>query len=779
MRRLTRHLIPQKNKGRAHSKHGHTAQGQAGASDTAHLPITAAHPACVILPVYRDVEMTRRCILAALPDILASPNAHLVAINDASPDAGMQAMLEELAVQWPDKLVVLSNQKNLGFVGTVNRGLAHFPLHDAVLLNSDVIVPEGWLGRLISEAYSQSDIGTVTPLSNNATICSFPISLRENARPFNLDVNVMDQVFKETYLPCVEAPTGVGFCMYVRRSCLDETGPLNQDKFGRGYGEENDLCQRALKRGWRNMLSPNLYVYHQGGVSFSSEKKALIENSGRILDGLHPNYHADIQAFLAKDPLKSARLLRHIQLLARAQVPKILHVSHALGGGVSQHIEELARNYADKAAHILLRPCGGSGNGVISISLGIDVLADRLIFLVPKDYIALVNLLKYIGISAVHTHHVAGLRPKLFDLPRDLGVTHLISIHDYNLLNDNAAPSQAGRETHKPWTNSYASTHPFVRGPKLADTGDLGRRFDRLIMAADCVIFPSNATKRHFEGVGILGQSSCVVAPHIEAFRNIKRPPSPFFKKPLYEIGALGAIGKEKGADLLERVAKQSGRLGLALNFRLIGYAYRSLEAVKTSGPYRSEDLPRLICDHGLDVIFFPTQCPETYSYTLSQALSSGLPIIAPDIGAFPERLSGRTNTFLYKYSTAPDELVCQISDFLRALEAGIEIRAPAFRGDESRAGFYDCDYLALASRCLKRVDLGAFAIPDLDRFLVPSMPDCQPSTWHDRFIVQLWRLYMRPTMRWVNYVVPYSARRFIKRSFSRAPMHDLVNGKT
>ena len=235
-------------------------------------PIKPTHPVAVILPVYRGIEMTKRCILAAMPGILAVPDARLIAINDASPDVGMQEMLEQLASQWPNIFVLLKNESNLGFVGTVNRGFAYFPQHDAVLLNSDVIVPQDWLRRLIDEAYSRADIGTVTPFSNNATICSFPHFLQENPPPFNLDVDSVDAVFRHAKLPCIVAPTGVGFCMYIRRACLDVIGYLNQEKFGRGYGEENDLCQRALKSGWHNIISPNLYAYHEGGVSFSSDK---------------------------------------------------------------------------------------------------------------------------------------------------------------------------------------------------------------------------------------------------------------------------------------------------------------------------------------------------------------------------------------------------------------------------------------------------------------------------------------------------------------------------
>lgn len=42
------------------------------------------------------------------------------------------------------------------------------------------------------------------------------------------------------------------------------------------------------------------------------------------------------------------------------------------------------------------------------------------------------------------------------------------------------------------------------------------------------------------------------------------------------------------------------------------------------------------------DIVWFPAQWPETYSYTLSAALQAGLPVAVPDIGAFAERVAGR-----------------------------------------------------------------------------------------------------------------------------------------
>ena len=734
-------------------------------------PIAPTHPVAVILPVYRGVEMTERCVLAAIPGILSIPSSHIVIINDASPDAGMQDMLEKLAAQWPHIIVVLSNEKNLGFVGTVNRGFAYFPQHDAVLLNSDVIVPQNWLSRLINQAYLRDNIGTVTPFSNNATICSFPNFLQENIQPFNLDVDSIDSIFRQTKLPCIEAPTGVGFCMYIRRKCLNEIGYLNAEKFGRGYGEENDFCQRALKGGWLNIISPNIYAYHEGGVSFTSEKQALIDRAMLVIDDLHSNYHADIQTFIKKDTVSSARVARYVQLLSTIPVPKVLHISHAVGGGVAQHVTELAQYFEQNIAHIILAPHGADA---ISISLRADQYADKLIFPIPSAYGDMISLLKAIGVSAVHFHHTHGLDSIMLRLPSDLGVAHIFTVHDYYWLNAN--PTLTDENGKYPGYYSDSQRNPLYPLPPMMTPAKWQQQLRPLIEGANCVIFPSNATKLIFDNVFHI--NNAIVAPHIEAQLIVDRKLSVFAKKDCYVIGVLGAVGREKGADVLEALAEKSKILGLPIKFKLIGYAYRLLKVLETSGPYKVEALANLIQDHELDIIFFPAQWPETYSYTLSHALNSGLPIIAPSIGAFPERLSGRENTLLFDHLSPTVELLNQFSEFINNMSKGFSVKAKIFEEDKSNHNFYACDYMPIVSRGLKIIESNKSLPFKFDSVQILSGAACKKTGWRNFLVGALWRLYMNPSMRWISHAVPYKVRRFVKRSLSRSSIHDIANGK-
>jgi hypothetical protein len=78
--------------------------------------------------------------------------------------------------------------------------------------------------------------------------------------------------------------------MYIRRTCLDEVGLFDAERFGRGYGEENDFCRRAAARGWHNLLAADVFVFHEGGVSFSAERAALQDHAMKQLLEAHPDY---------------------------------------------------------------------------------------------------------------------------------------------------------------------------------------------------------------------------------------------------------------------------------------------------------------------------------------------------------------------------------------------------------------------------------------------------------------------------------------------------------
>ncbi len=259
----------------------------------------------VIVPVYRNLQATQRCIESVLR-AEPGPRARLLVINDASPEPDVTAYCKSLAES--DQITLLENDTNLGFVATVNRGMAVSGDNDVVLLNSDTEVANDWLERLQRAAHAQAQFGTATPLSNNASVCSYPLPLEENQLPPGWSLSSLDQAAATANEGQVlEVPTAVGFCMYIKRACLDQVGLFDVENFGLGYGEECDFSMRAREQDWVNILAGDVFVYHEGGQSFAGTTDNRIAQAEQTLHRLHPQYHVDATRFIDEDPVRPLR----------------------------------------------------------------------------------------------------------------------------------------------------------------------------------------------------------------------------------------------------------------------------------------------------------------------------------------------------------------------------------------------------------------------------------------------------------------------------------------
>jgi diguanylate cyclase (GGDEF)-like protein/PAS domain S-box-containing protein len=99
-----------------------------------------------------------------------------------------------------------------------------------VLLNSDTLVPPGWLARLRRAAYAAPDIGTATPLSNDATILSYPAVEGGNALPDLAETGRLAALaWRANRDAAIDIPTAVGFCMLIRRDVLDAVGAFDDE----------------------------------------------------------------------------------------------------------------------------------------------------------------------------------------------------------------------------------------------------------------------------------------------------------------------------------------------------------------------------------------------------------------------------------------------------------------------------------------------------------------------------------------------------------------------
>ena len=727
----------------------------------------------VVVPVYKGLEETRRCLASVLATI--DPTwARVVVLNDGSPDPAIAAYLRELAAAHDD-LVLLENEQNLGFVATVNRGMQYDLQRDVLLLNSDVEVANDWLRRLREAAYQHERVASVTPFSNNATIFSFPDFCSDNPLLFGLSVAELDACFASQFGAgdVIPVPTGVGCCMYLPRNCLDAVGFFDEETFGRGYGEENDWCQRAERAGWRNLHLANCFVYHAGGVSFGAEQQERVDRAQQLLARKHPRYAGDVAQYLAADPAREHRGQALLALVAASKLPKILMISHKLGGGAQQHVDELAQLYSGQALCLQLIPEREGESVLLTCYDGGRHLQDGLHFEVPGEYDKLLQLLSALGVGRVHFHHTMGLPPRIWLLAQDLGCGYDLTVHDYYLVNGNPTLTDANAryvsERREDFDAACAGHYPLPPGVDARQWRDNQRL---LVENADRVIFPSLDARRRFSE--FFSVRSAVAAWHPD-YRLSQPYPEPRWAFPAgrpLRVLVLGALSREKGADILEAVA--AGMAGRDMEFHLLGYAYRALEGgVITHGPYRNGEVYRLVEEIAPDVVWYPAQWPETYSYTLSIALHCGLPVVVPDIGAFPERVAGRAASVVLPWDTSPADLLAFWEGVLerRDLPSGAAQGCPARPADEQDPAFYQGDYLrpVVANSTV------------LDRAILDGLVDNYRASRaglsrSERLLRRLWQLSRSPLVARCVALIPFGLKQSFKRRLSSRPMHDIVH---
>jgi len=262
----------------------------------------------ILIPVYNGIEFLEPLFKSIIQN--TNPFYRLIIIDDCSPDKMVHDFLERFIDQNKAliEIIFIKNEKNLGFLQSVNRAAKEVKNH-FVLLNTDTEVPPFWLERLMQPIIHLDKVATTTPMTNSGEICSFPTWLSDNKIYHDLDVSSVDKYFSYVSFEknSIDVPTGVGFCMGINKDVFDQIGMFDEI-FGKGYGEENDWCMRAIEIGYRNIIVPNLFVYHKHGGSFlSSEKKDLIKKNLITLNKKHPSYNRLIQDLIEKNPLKEMR----------------------------------------------------------------------------------------------------------------------------------------------------------------------------------------------------------------------------------------------------------------------------------------------------------------------------------------------------------------------------------------------------------------------------------------------------------------------------------------
>ena len=605
----------------------------------------------IAIPIFNAPRELARC-LASIERHTTVP-ASLLLINDASTDPAVQEVLEP----WRHRpnVRVIDNSTNRGFTATVNRAFEESD-DDVVVLNSDTEVSPNWLQSLRRAAYEDASIATVTPLSDNSGAFSVPEVGVLNPSPVHLGVDGVARLIARGSLHArPETPTGNGFCWFVKRPVIRSIGGLDATAFPRGYGEENDFCLRASQSGWRHVVDDASFVAHIREASFGAEKQLLVEAGRKVLDGRYPEYGDQVRAFVHGDAMKAVRgRVRSLLEDPPANVrPRVLYVAQIGQGGTPATARDLAS--AIRGWEALLFESDGREVRLLRIDGDHEEVLERMRLSEPVRFAdrqheeydaALAGVIRRYGIEMVHVRHLIKQPLSAPRVASALGVPVVLSFHDYyfscptvQLLDDEGrfcggtcTSGMGPCKVPMPWISDDVPKlkHAWVHTWREL-VGEVLKHVDAFVttsLAAREVMTRSlpQLAYRRFE-----------VIEHGRDLPRLSLATSVLEAGPV-RVLVPGSLDDHKGGQLLRGIKSidVEGRL----EFHFLGNVSHDASSLGVvHGPYERGELASLVRDIEPSFAAILSPWGETYSHTLTEAWSLGLPVVACDEGALAERV--------------------------------------------------------------------------------------------------------------------------------------------
>ena len=195
-------------------------------------------------------------------------DAEIYVVDNNSTD-GSQAAVKN---GFPD-VKLIENETNTGFGHANNQALRIMQGRFAVLLNSDAVLKENAVKRLLA-------FMTTTP---RAGIAGVQLLNDDGSRQNSIDnfPSIETEIFNKSILRLffpgkypsknrdlqnpIEVNSVIGACMMIRKEAMDDVGIFDEDYFF--FMEETDWCFRMYKKGWKVYHVPDAEVFHLSGHS--------------------------------------------------------------------------------------------------------------------------------------------------------------------------------------------------------------------------------------------------------------------------------------------------------------------------------------------------------------------------------------------------------------------------------------------------------------------------------------------------------------------------------
>ena len=226
----------------------------------------------IVIVGWNGSDLLRSC-LSSVFDQTRGIAFEVVYVDNASEDGSV----EMVATQFP-AVRIIRNERNAGFTRASNQGIEMSEGRYVLLLNSDTIVLDNAIAKMVEFADAHPEVSTVgckvfhpdgslqrscfmyPSILNMFLLATYLYKLFPRSRFFGREMMTwwdFDDV-RQVQAVC-------GCCSLVRREAIRQVGLMDEIYFF--YGDEADWCYRFEKSGWKNMFMPYAKIIHYGGAT--------------------------------------------------------------------------------------------------------------------------------------------------------------------------------------------------------------------------------------------------------------------------------------------------------------------------------------------------------------------------------------------------------------------------------------------------------------------------------------------------------------------------------
>ena len=587
----------------------------------------------IVLPVYNSAELLKRCLRSIERTRI---RYRLILMDDASTDEETVRVLEKYRDSHTN-VRLIRNERNIGMIKTINRGLVMTKNH-VVILNVDVELPDEWLERLMAPLIKDPTVASCTPLSNLGIITGFPKSGVENTIFSDLTVDQVDAGFRQIRSLYSTIPMGDGFCMALNKYVIKKIGILDQQTFEKSYGSSREWCIRAAQAGYRNVAVENLYVYHGHTRAYRPEEHRRMDEefTKRILEK-HPDYNKLLEDYSEQDALLPARAYVFARLSADLGQKKYLILGSSQKSSYYYRYCEEHRGETDIFLYVSYEPLTHQYKLEYSYQ-------DHTEILWMQDLGGVFHFCDMIRINGINAENLREY-PDLYEHQEALiryaersGARLVAMIHDYYcicpgvyLMGEN---------------NAYCELPPAETCDKCLAQMDL----------SFSVMKPTSITEwrekwQHFfdacQEIRLFSEDSFHLMKktyeRLDQLHIIPEEPTALPKivkraklTDTVNIGLMGKIGKLEGSELVADLAAAAQMQALHMNIILFGETSEKISSKKfrQTGSFRFSQLPKLCLHEDIDMFLNTSIYPEVYSDLIRVSQDLGLPVASLPIGA-------------------------------------------------------------------------------------------------------------------------------------------------